>query len=63
MYNIDFSAVSYWQARARLQAKDRVNDAKVYWIMADGGIEQKIFEAVNAKKDFTLSHFKKVYLQ
>jgi len=62
MYNIDFSAVSYWQARARLQAKDRVNDAKVYWIMTDGGIEQKIFEAVNAKKDFTLSHFKKVYL-
>jgi hypothetical protein len=22
-YNIDFSATSYWQARARLQTKDR----------------------------------------
>ena len=59
MYNIDYSAVSYWQARARLQSKDRVKDAKVYWVMTDGGIEQKIFETVNGKKDYTLRHFKK----
>lgn len=59
MYNIDYSAVSYWQARARLQSKDRVKDAKVYWIMTEGGIEQKIFETVNGKKDYTLRHFKK----
>jgi SNF2 family DNA or RNA helicase len=59
MYNIDFSAVSYWQARARLQSKDRTDAAKVYWIMSEGGIEQKIFKTVNEKKDYTLNHFNK----
>lgn len=59
MYNIDFSAVSYWQARARLQSKDRSDAAKVYWIMTDGGIEQKIYEVVNGKKNYTLRHFQK----
>ena len=41
MYNIDFSAVSYWQARARLQTKDRKEDAIVYWLFFNGGIEEK----------------------
>lgn len=59
MYNIDYSAVSYWQARARLQSKDRTDAAKVYWIMAECGIEQKIFDTVNGKKDYTLRHFNK----
>ena len=27
MFNVDFAAVSYWQARARLQAKDRKTPA------------------------------------
>jgi SNF2 family DNA or RNA helicase len=59
MLNIDFSAVSYWQARARLQSKDREEAAKVYWLFADGGIEQKIYNMVKDKKDYTLSYFKK----
>lgn len=59
MYNIDFSAVSYWQARARLQSKDRTRPAKVYWVFAIGGIESKIYERVKDKKDYTLHHFKK----
>jgi hypothetical protein len=59
MLNIDFSAVSYWQARARLQSKDREDAAKVYWLFADGGIEQKIYNMVKDKKDYTLSYFKK----
>ena len=59
MYNIDFSAVSYWQVRARLQSKDRTKTAKVCWIFARQGIEPKIYEAVNNKKDYTLSYFKK----
>jgi hypothetical protein len=62
MYNIDYSAVSYWQARARLQTKDRTRQAKVYWIFADGGIEERIYEAVMKKKDYTLEHFKKHFL-
>jgi hypothetical protein len=58
-YNIDFSAVSYWQARARLQTKDREAEAKIYWVFAEGGIEHKIYKAVMDKKDYTLDHFKK----
>ena len=57
-YNIDFSATSYWQARARLQTKDREKDAQIYWIFSEGGIEDKIYKAVCDKKDYTLSHFK-----
>ena len=59
MYNIDFSAVSYWQARARLQTKDRAAPAIVFWIFTDGGIEEKIYNVVQSKKDFTLNHYKK----
>ena len=60
MYNIDYSAVSYWQVRARLQTKDRVKDAKVYWLFFEGGIEEKIYNCVEQKKDFTLSHYNKL---
>jgi hypothetical protein len=59
--NIDYAAVSYWQARARLQAKDRTKEAVIYWIFAEAGIEEKIYKAVLDKKDYTLSHFKKDY--
>ena len=60
MYNIDFSAVSYWQARARLQTRDRTEAAKVYWLFTDGGIEEKIYWVVQGKKDFTTRHYKKL---
>lgn len=59
MYNIDFSAVSYWQSRARMQTKDRKDASKVYWIFTKGGIEDRIYSLVQSKKDYTLSHFKK----
>jgi hypothetical protein len=61
MLNIDFSAVSYWQARARMQNKDREEPSKVYWLFAEGGIEEKIYKAVKDKKDYTLSYFKNDY--
>jgi len=60
-YNIDFSATSYWQARARLQTKDREKEAQIYWVFSEGGIEDKIYKTVIDKKDFTLSHFKQYY--
>jgi hypothetical protein len=61
-YNLDFSHVSYIQARARLQTKDRTTPAKVYWIFSEGGIESRIYAAVQAKSDYQLHHFKKDYL-
>jgi SNF2 family DNA or RNA helicase len=60
-YNIDFSATSYWQSRARIQTKDRVKEAQIYWIFAEGGIEDKVYKAVMDKRDFTSEYFKKEY--
>jgi SNF2 family DNA or RNA helicase len=57
-FNIDFSATSYWQARARLQTKDREKESKIYWIFSEGVIEDKVYKAVCDKKDFTLEYFK-----
>jgi superfamily II DNA or RNA helicase len=59
-YNIDFSAVSYWQSRDRLTTMERMTN-DVYWIFSKGGIEEKIYRTVNAKKDYTLNVFKKDY--
>ena len=60
-YNIDFSATSYWQSRDRMTTKERLKN-KVYWIFAEGGIENKIYKAVTKKKDYTLKHFKRDFL-
>ena len=61
MYNVDFSATSYWQSRDRLTTKNReVNN--VYWVFSDCGIEQEVYNAVSKKKDYTLAHFKQNHL-
>ena len=59
-YSIDFSAVSYWQARDRMTTMDRLAN-KVYWIFTEGSIEEKIYKAVKSKKSYTLNIFKKDY--
>ncbi len=58
-YNIDFSATSYWQSRDRMTTKERL-ESDVYWIFSEGGIEKDIYQAVSKKKNYTLSHFKKI---
>jgi hypothetical protein len=60
MFNIQFSAVSYFQSKDRLTTKDRaVNN--VFWIFSKDGIEQNIYNAVSKKLDYTNSIFKKQY--
>ena len=61
-YNIDFSALSYWQSRARIQTKERTKQSKIHWIFAVNGIEDKIYKTVMDKKDYTLNHFKTDFL-
>lgn len=56
-YNIDFSATSYWQSRDRMTTKER-SENEVFWVFAQDGIEDKIYRAVTAKKNYTLQHFK-----
>ena len=55
-YNIDFSAVSYWQSRDRLTTKDRLVN-RVYWLFSTGGIEHNIYKSVLSKKNYTLQTF------
>lgn len=57
-YNIDFSAVSYFQAKDRLTTMERKENT-IFWIFSKGGIEEKIYQKVINKKDYTLSNFKK----
>ncbi len=59
-YNIDFSAVSYFQSRDRMTHMNRpVND--IYWVFSKGGIEHKIYKAVINKKNYTTNIFRRDY--
>ena len=62
MYNIDFSATSYWQTRARIQTRDKESECKVHWLFSVNGIEDKIHKAVSDKKDYTIRYFKNDFL-
>lgn len=59
-YNIDFSAVSYWQSRDRLTTMDRKNN-DIYWVFSKKGIEKKIYNSVLNKKDYNNKIFKQDY--
>lgn len=56
-YNISFSAVSYWQARDRLTTKERTENT-VYWVFAEWGMWQDVYNAVSKKKKFTKNMYK-----
>ena len=58
MYNIDFSATSYWQARDRMTVQGR-KENKVFWIFSRRGIEEKVMKAVTKKKKYTVNVFKR----
>jgi len=59
--NIDFSNVSYRQARDRMNGLDRLKN-DVYFVFAEGGIESKIYKTVTVdKKKYDISAFKKDY--
>lgn len=58
-YNLDFSAVSYFQARERVSTKDKQHATYLWWIFSDSGFEKKVHKALSNKKDFTISHYLK----
>lgn len=60
--NLDFSSLSYWQSRDRLTTMDRKSN-DVFWVFSENGIEQKIYDSVVKKKNYTTSVFKKQFLQ
>ena len=63
--NIDFSAVSYFQARDRLTTMARKENT-IFWVFSKSmndlkSMEQEIYKSVLKKKDFTLNVFKKEF--
>ena len=58
-YNIDFSAVTYWQFRDRMTTINR-KENNVYWLFSSGGIEYDIYKSVLNKKNYTLKTFNKI---
>ena len=61
-YNIDFSAMRYFQAKERIQNSTRNKPSIVHWLFAQDGIENQIYKCVIKKKSFTNYYFKKQYL-
>lgn len=59
-YNIDFSATTYFQFKDRMTTFDR-KENNLFWLFSDGGIEEKIYNQVMNKKNFTLNVFKRYY--
>lgn len=59
-YNIDFSSKDYIQAKARLQTQKRAS-VDVYYVMADKGIEQDIYDILQTKQDYTSYYYKKYF--
>jgi hypothetical protein len=60
-YNIDFSYLSYAQAKERIISKDRTEQAVLLWLFSKGGIEEKIYNAVKNKSDYTNYYFRRDY--
>jgi len=60
-YNIHYSSVQYWQARSRMQDKNRTKPCIVHWLFSEGGIEEKIYQVVLKKKDYTTYYFTRDY--
>lgn len=59
MYNIDYSATTYWQGRERMANKNRTKKNKMYWIFSEHGFEMKVHKAVVKKQNYTIRHFKR----
>ncbi len=58
MCEIDFSAVTYFQAKDRMTIKDRLEN-QIFWLFGKNTIEFKIYKTVLEKKNYTLSNFNK----
>ncbi len=57
MFSIDFSATTYFQARARMAVKDREKN-EIFWLFARNTLDHKIYKTVIKKKNYTSTLFK-----
>lgn len=72
MFNIDFSAVSYFQAKDRMVNLERKEAVNLYWIFSAPAIklnkdfpsmEELVYAAVSKKKSYTTRYFEKDFLK
>jgi hypothetical protein len=59
MLNVPHSYKLYEQSRNRGILKE-TSKSEVIWIMSDFGLEKQIYDVVQAKKDFTTRHYRKL---
>ena len=57
-FNIDFSALSYFQAKNRIVSKERTKTACLFWVFNRKGIEKQIYRVVTLKKNYTTEYYK-----
>lgn len=55
---IDYAALSYLQGRDRASHCHRDRENRVHWVLAQGGMERKVFNLVKGKQDFTVAHYR-----
>ena len=60
-YGIDFSYLSYEQSKNRIISKERTKEAVLYWVFCENGIEEKIYQVVKNKQNYTSSYFNRDY--
>lgn len=58
MFSIDFSATTYFQARARMATKDREKN-EIFWLLSKNTLDTNIYKAVMNKRSYTNDLFKK----
>jgi len=61
LFNIDFSATTYFQARDRMTTIDR-EFSEIYYLISDCGIEMDVYNAVSKKKNFTTRFYERTSL-
>lgn len=60
IYSLNFSATTYIQAKERLANKKRTKEIYVHFLFTYESIDQKIYDAVSNKMNFTASYYKRV---
>ena len=61
VYNLDYSATTYFQVRERMQKYNREKEVVNYYLMFENSIETDIWKAITKKKNFTWAYYRKSF--
>lgn len=57
MYNVDFSATTYLQAKCRAQNMHKKEDSYIHYLLSNTGFEQHVLEVLGYKKQYTIRYY------